>query len=44
MGRQSDPRPAGGELQAGFTRVEAYGSDGGPLTLDSTGMIAVAYG
>jgi SAM-dependent methyltransferase len=30
-------------LEAGFARVEAYGSDGGPLTLDSRGMLAVAH-
>jgi SAM-dependent methyltransferase len=30
-------------VQAGFARVEAYGSDGGPLTLDSPGMLAVAH-
>jgi SAM-dependent methyltransferase len=30
-------------VQAGFARVEAYGSDGGPLTLDSPGMVAVAH-
>ena len=30
-------------LQAGFSRVEPHGSDGGPLTLESGGMIAVAH-